>query len=476
MKRRTFIKNSAIGIVAGSALLESCMKVESVPVSMASDNFSNPLVLPKVIQNPQGYPMTAKNTMAKVSNTGITEMMSYMENMPVGPLFKMQRGHDFSLVFKNELDEHTNIHWHGLVIPAKMDGHPDDVVHAKESFNYRFTINQRAGTYWYHPHPHEATARQTYMGLAGMIIVNDTEEATLNLPSGELEIPLVVSDKRLTNNTLRYNPSTNEVMSGYMGETITVNGIAFPFTEISNTTYRLRILNASNARIYNLVFSNNLSFTVIGSDGGLLENPSKVTSLLLCPAERIDILVDFSSLKVGDIAFLKSNKFPDGSKAQGQEEFNMMKFVVKKSISENYTIPARLSSIEKLAISSKTRTFKLQMKMGLKMTHRINNKLYESARIDETVKVGDIETWIFENKSDEPHPMHIHGLQFQVSERSGSRGILPHEKGWKDVVLLMPNETVKVTMKFPENKGKYVVHCHNLEHEDDGMMLQFEIV
>lgn len=476
MKRRTFIKNSAIGILASSALLESCMKVEPVPVSMATDNFSNPLVLPKVIQNPQDYAMTAKNTLTKMGNNGMTEIMSYMENMPIGPLLKMQKGHNFSLAFKNNLDEHTNIHWHGLVIPAKMDGHPEDLVHANESFNYRFTVNQRAGTYWYHPHPHEATARQTYMGLAGMIVVNDAEEAALKLPSGELELPLIISDKRLTNSTLRYNPTTNEVMSGYMGETITVNGVAFPYTEISSTTYRLRILNASNARIYNLAFSNNLPFTVIGSDGGLLENPAKVTSLLLCPAERIDILVDFGSLKMSDVAFLKSNTFPNGSKAQGQEEFNLMKFVVKKEVSETYTIPAKLSSIEKLPMSNKTRSFKLQMKMGLRMTHRINNKLYAASRIDETVKVGDIETWILDNKSDEPHPMHIHGVQFQVSERSGSRGILPHEKGWKDVVLLMPNETVKVTMKFSDNKGKYMVHCHNLEHEDDGMMLQFEIV
>ncbi len=476
MKRRTFIKNSAIGIMAGSTLLESCMKVEPVPVSMAADNFSNPLGLPKVIQSPQGFAMAARKTTAKVGNTGIGEMLSYTENMPTGPLFKMQRGHEFSANFKNSLDEHTNIHWHGLVIPANMDGHPDQMVMPNQSFNYRFTINQRAGTYWYHPHPHKATARQTYMGLAGMIIVNDAEEAALNLPSGALELPLIISDKRLTNSNLRYNPTTNEVMSGYMGETITVNGTAFPYTEVSSTTYRLRILNASNARIYNVAFSNNLSFTVIGSDGGLLETPAKMTSLLLCPGERIDILVDFGGLKMDETVFLKSNTFPDGSKAQGQEEFNMMKFVVKKIVSENYKIPARLSNIEKLAISSKTRTFKLQMKMGLKMTHRINNKLYTSARIDETVKVGDTETWIFDNKSDEPHPMHVHGVQFQVSERSGGRGILPHEKGWKDVVLLMPNEVVKVTMKFPENKGKYMVHCHNLEHEDDGMMLQFEIV
>lgn len=476
MKRRTFIKNSAIGIVAGSALLESCMKIEPVPVSMAEDNFSNPLSMPRLVQNPKSYAMNAKTTQTKIGNSGTTEIMSYLENMPTGPLFKMQKGHEFSTSFKNNLDEHTNIHWHGLVIPANMDGHPDNLIHPNETFEYRFTVNQRAGIYWYHPHPHEATARQTYMGLAGMIIVNDAEEAALNLPSGALEMPLIISDKRLTNNNLRYNPTTNEIMSGYMGETITVNGTAFPFTEVSSTTYRLRILNASNARIYNLAFTNNLPFVVIGSDGGLLETPAKMTSLLLCPAERVDILVDFSSLKIDETIFLKSNTFPDGSKAQGQEEFNFMKFVVKKIVADNYQVPARLSTIEKLAISSKTRTFKLQMKMGLKMTHRINNKLYSSARIDETVKVGDIETWIFENKSDEPHPMHIHGLQFQVSERSGKRGILPHERSWKDVVLLMPNETVKVTMRFPDNKGKYMVHCHNLEHEDDGMMLQFEIV
>ena len=199
---------------------------------------------------------------------------------------------------------------------------------------------------------------------------------------------------------------------------------------------------------------------------------------MLAPAERVDILVDFGGLTIGKEIYLKSLPFSNGSKAQGRESFNMMKFVIKKAIVNTYKIPVSLSKIEKLTISSKTRSFKMQMKMGLSMKnmHRINNKVFDSNRVDETVKVGDIETWTFNNASDEPHPMHVHGVQFQVNERSGGRDIQAHEKGWKDTILLLPNETAKVTMKFPDNKGKYMVHCHNLEHEDDGMMLQFEII
>lgn len=478
MKRRDFLKNSALGMIAGSTILEGCMRVEPVPVNISSDNFSNLLTFPKEILNPSNYSMTAKKTLAKVDKNIAIEMLSYLENSSAGPLFRIQKGNNFGVTLNNKLDEHTNIHWHGLMIPAKMDGHPDDLVHANESFNYNFNINQRAGTYWYHPHPHNATARQAYLGLAGMFIINDAEETALNLPSGEFELPLVIADKRLSGSALQYNPTNNEVMSGYMGETITINGTAFPYTEISSSIYRLRILNASNARVYNLAFDNDLPFTIIGSDGGLLEQPSQVKSLLLAPAERVDILVDFSSLSIGDFTHLKSKTFTNGSKAQGREEFNMMKFKVLKTTSYKFKIPTFLSKIERLAISTKTRSFKLQMKMGLSMKgmHRINNKLFDSNRIDETVKVGDIETWIFNNASDEPHPMHIHGVQFQITERGGGREIQPHEKGWKDTLLLLPNETAKVTMKFPDNKGKYMVHCHNLEHEDDGMMLQFEIV
>ena len=150
-----------------------------------------------------------------------------------------------------------------------INGHPEDILTAGNSFNYQFTVNQRAGLSWYHPHPDGATARQAFQGLAGLFIMNDAEEVALNLPSGIYEIRLVIQDKRFASSGIKYNPSMGKVMSGFMGETIIVNGEASPFAEVATRFYRLRILNGSNARIYNLALNNNSDLIIIGNDGGL---------------------------------------------------------------------------------------------------------------------------------------------------------------------------------------------------------------
>ena len=374
-----------------------------------------------------------------------------------------------------------------------MDGHPEDVALPGSSRNYNFTVTQRAGMYWYHPHPDGFTAEQAYLGLAGVFIVRDAEEQKLNLPSGEMEIPLVIQDKRINADySLNYSPNMNDVMTGYMGSNILVNGVNSPYKDVSTRNYRLRVLNGSNGRIYNLALSNGASFAVIGSDGGLLSSPQTVNSLLLGPGERADLIVNFSTYPVGTELFLESKTFSAGS-SQGIQSFRIMKFRITQNEKDSFTMPAALSAINSVSKSDaiKTRTFDISnggmggmggMMGGGGMTmtgmHRINNKVYDKSRIDETVQSGTTEVWVFDNsRGNEPHPMHIHALQFQVLDRTGGRnGLIPTEKGWKDTVLLLPGEKVRVIITFGQNKGKYVLHCHNLEHEDDGMMLQFEII
>lgn len=430
--------------------------------------------------------LTAQFTTQTIFSGKSSKVLGYQSGSILGPTMVVNTGDVLSVNLQNNLSETTNIHWHGLITPANMDGHPEDVTQPGGSFNYTFTIAQRAGMYWYHPHPDGHTAKQAYLGLAGAIIVRDAEENALNLPSGEFEVPLVIQDKRISaDNALDYSPTTNDVMTGYMGKYITVNGVYAPFKNVKTATYRFRVLNGSNGRIYNLGFSNGATFKVIGSDGGLLATSQTVSSLLLGPGERADILVDFSTYAVGTEVFLVNNLFSAGT-SQGKQKFNITKFIVETKVTDSFTLPTKLSAIIPMTANSasKTRTFdisNMEMSgmggMAMKGMHRINNKVYDKNRIDEVVTAGSTEIWVFDNsQGDEPHPMHIHGVQFQVLDRAGGRdSLIASEKGWKDTILLLPGEKVRVIMTFSNNKGLYVLHCHNLEHEDDGMMLQFEV-
>jgi blue copper oxidase len=494
MKRREFVKLSAgaASILAMPTALQSCMNNMNMDMNMAVDAvpviegaFSAPLSFPGVMTT--NFSMTAKSNAAALINTQSASVLGYANGI-LGPTIKVNTGGNVSIPFQNQLSEETNIHWHGLLVPANMDGHPKDLVNSGANFNYNLPIDQRAGTYWYHPHPHGKTAKQVFMGLAGFFIVNDAEEQALNLPSGDQELLLVIQDKRIKNSQLNYAPTMGEVMTGYTGEYILVNGSNAPFHNVATRYYRLRVLNGSTARMYNLALSDNQAFDVIGADGGLLAQPVSVTSLMLAPGERADILVSFKSYAIGTEVYLVNKTFNGG--AQGKQEFKIMKFVVNQQVNDSFNKPSQLSTIQPLSASSavKTRTMKIKgmmegngnMNMGGMGSgmHTINDKVYDIARVDETVKAGDTEIWEFDNSAgDEIHPMHIHAVQFQVLSRTGGRGaLIATEQGWKDTVLVMPGEKVRVIMTFPQKKGLFVFHCHNLEHEDDGMMLNFEIV
>ncbi len=497
MKRRGFLKNTGLGtgsILAGGSMisfLAACnkndmmngdgMNMSGQPVPVIEGNFSRPLPVPNTVTGIAT--LTAQATTANI-NGGDISVLGYQANGILGPTIRVNGGINVNINFQNNLSEKSNIHWHGLKTPATMDGHPEAVINPGSNFNYLFTVNQRAGLCWYHPHPDKATARQAFQGLAGLFIVNDAEEAALNLPSGIYEIPLVIQDKRLSSSGIVYTPSMAEVMAGYMGETVIVNGVASPTKEVSTRYYRLRILNGSNARIYNLALSNNADLIIIGNDGGLLKIAAIVKSILLAPGERLDVLVNFAGLTPGAEVFLESRMFNNGGNAQGKQGFKIMKFKVTQTISDGFTVPAILSILNFISpsSSSKTRNFiinAMQMSSGMNMTgiHRINDKTYDKNRIDENVSANATEIWVFDNsQGDEPHPIHLHGVHFQVLERSGGRAqLIVSESGWKDTVLVMPRETVKIIIPFTTLTGVFVFHCHNLEHEDDGMMLQYQL-
>lgn len=488
MRRREFLKRSSLSALtawAGSSfLLSACHTEEDMigdPNWIVEGSFDRPLALPPVARGSAS--LNAQFSTAELLKGKPSTTLSYAHGL-LGPTIKAGTGETVNVFLQNDLEEETNIHWHGLILPEKMDGHPKDVASPGGSLHYSLPVIQRAGTYWYHPHPHGLTGKQVFLGLAGMFIVNDPEEAGLNLPSGEFEIPIIIQDKHFEGNNLDYSPNEDEIMTGYLGEQIVINGQHAPVLNVGSTWYRLRILNGSTARVYNLGVTEERPLVIIGSDGGLLEAPQTVSRILLGPGERLDVLIDFSRLAIGKELYLVSSKFSEFN-VQGRQSFNLMKFKIDRIVSLDFTLPSTLSTINALspAQAVNTRTFDIAQTIGGSGGHNgmgrhsINGKIFEMDRVDVTVKAGTTEIWEFDNsRGDEIHPMHIHGVQFQILERIGGRNdLIASEKGWKDSVLLMPGEKVRVIMTFPEYKGVFVFHCHNLEHEDDGMMLNYRI-
>lgn len=504
MQRKQFIKltgaTSAFTMSGGAAwLLQSCngQNKNDMPandIKIIESDFTGALPSPPLMDLAAGE-FAATASSAEILKGKKTEVYGYYEGI-LGKTIVLNKGDKLNLNFKNNLPQPTNVHWHGLIAPPDMDGFPDFLIQPNNSFRYEFTVDQRAGTYWYHPHPHYLTAQQVVKGLAGFFIVTDEEEKALNLPSGENETAFVIQDKRFdAQGNFIYSPTDEELMTGYFADHIIVNGAYNPYKKLNAAWNRMRIINGSTARVYNLAFSNGQEYHVIGSDAGLMAVPETVKNILLSPGERIDLLVDFTSSENKEI-FLRSETFTGGG-AQGGQTFNIMKFKIGVKSSQPFTLPQKLSSVIKIdpSTATKTRTFDIsnagvekkmkqennksgEMKNRKMNMHTINGQSFEEKTISETVNAGATEIWEFDNsKGDEIHPMHIHGVHFQLLERTGGRNKLTAiEKGWKDTVMLMPGEKLRTIMTFPVFKGKRVVHCHNLEHEESGMMLGFETV
>lgn len=425
-----------------------------------------------------------------------------------GPTLRARTGARFALSLDNGLDEPTILHWHGLDAPQEADGHPRLAVGPGEQYDYAFTIVDRAGTYWYHPHPHMRTGIQTYLGLAGFLLVSDDEEDALGLPTAGYEIPLLLQDKRVApDGTPVFNPFGPEHMTGFLGDRGFANGVEHPVQEVERTRYRLRILNGSNARLWQLAFSPEMSMELIGGDGGLLETARPIQRAFLGTGERLDVLVDFSAHRPGERVTLRSESFevpgmmmhggPGGMGRRGMTggrggrmgrrsgmgngghgaPMDLLDFVVQDTESRpGHKLPDRLSSLAapEVGPSPTRRRFVFESRMG---RHSINGRQFDPDRVDVEVPLGETEVWTFVNESRLPHPVHLHGPGFRVLSRTGGRNrVEPWERGIKDTVLLLPGEQVDAAIMFPSYRGLFLLHCHNLDHEDMGMMSNVAIV
>jgi blue copper oxidase len=438
------------------------------------------------------------------------------------PIFRIESGARFAATLDNALTEPTIIHWHGLHTPATMDGHPKHTVAPGGRYEYDFTIRNRGGTYWYHTHAHELTAKQAYNGLASFFLVDDDDQRklakALDLQLGVTDLPLVIQDKRFdAQGKLLYQPNAHDSMMGWLGDIVLANLTPNAVQTVTPRIYRLRLLNGSNARIYRLAFASGttlLKFTVIGTDGGLIERPETVTEAFLAPGERLDVLFDAGQVQSGTDIFLKSLAFdPMENEGMGGGmssmsrrgmgammgdmstsrlplgmAFNILKLSVTAGERVPPAMPATLSQIKAIStVGATARKIELSMEH---MRFLINGRSFRMDEIAFEVKRGATEIWSISNPAiGMPHPMHLHGFSFQVLERRNSppqvtatarygQGRTVTDLGWKDTVLLWPGETVRIAVDFTHDfpgSQIYLFHCHNLEHEDGGMMINFQV-
>jgi FtsP/CotA-like multicopper oxidase with cupredoxin domain len=468
MKRRDFIVKSAI---AGAALASP--KIFSFGNESDSQFIGNALRFPPELQPGESLAFNSANVEVWPGTT--TQVLALNNSYPC-PTIRVQKGDQFSVLFENQYTEEATIHWHGLLVPELMDGQPKDAVPPGSSYDYYFPVFQRAGTYFYHSHAHHLTAKHVYKGFAGFFIVEDEDEIQLGLPTGEYDVPLLIQDRHSAYQPqFNYSPSLMDRMWGYVGDLPLINGTPDAYFEVQKTLYRFRIVNGSNARVYKLAFSDNSQFWILATDGGLKDEAVQMNSVFLSPGERIDILFDFSSYNIGNSITLQSQTF-GGFGNQG-DQLDLLRFDIIGDLSSGGSVPQNLPSINYYNINDivRTRTFTLSQQMMGDGMHRINGLTYDVSRIDEMIPYNELEEWKFINNTNNYHPMHVHGVLFQVYSRNGNTNLGPNDKGWKDTVLVNPNETVGVLVKFNDYSGVYLLHCHNLEHEDDGMMLNIQI-
>jgi blue copper oxidase len=395
----------------------------------------------------------------------------------LGPTLRMTRGETVQVDVTNALQEMTTLHWHGMHVPAQQDGGPHQMVQPGQTWQPRWTIDQPAATLWYHSHPHGETAQQVYRGLAGMLLIDDPGSEPAGLPAryGVDDVPVIVQDKSFdADGTLIVDPE-GTATTGFLGDTLVVNGTIAPYFEASTALVRLRLLNASNARVYNFGLADDRQFWMIGSDGGYLEQPWQTTRVQLSPAERADVVVP---LMDGETVQLMSYPPNLGSNVGSNHRFGQGTFAVLElraaaHLDEGTSVPASLAEIPRLdpADAVVTRQFRITGRA-------INGRPMDMGRIDEVVPVDQTEIWEVTNADPQPHNFHVHNIQMQVLDLDG-REPPPHLAGYKDTVYVPPRTTLRLIMRFEDYtdpQWPYMYHCHLLWHEDIGIMGQFLVI
>lgn len=600
--RRRFFAQSGAGLMAWAATpawlraMENMGDMPKIPPRKASANFHPDVELdlickPSSVAILPGQTTRVQQYFAKLVK-GPAQTLTEIPGSYLGPVLRFEKGQKIRINLHNQLNEPSITHWHGLHVPAEVDGHPQYTIDSGQVFVYEFEMLNRASMNIYHPHPHNTTAEQVYHGLAGAILVNDEEERRLELPGGEYEVPIVIQDKWFDDsNQLLYARHMRDRMMGFYGDRILVNGRPNFQLDVASRAYRFRVLNGSTARIYKLAWDDKSPITVIGTDGGLLEAPVNKPYVMLAPGERLDVWADFSGRKVGSQLVLRSRSFsgvlpgmaermmgggqgPQGRMGGGMgmgmhasalpvgSDYPVFTVKVTRQMSDSPKLPNSLAQIHHYSLSDTANPAKPvpiaisegPMRMVLNGRPYAYNDVLPSERIPlNTVQLLEIfhahggghgekaggehqgaekadsgshkmggmgmrggMRHDDDNKQGEgghrrmgmmgmrhggdsddagghqmggmgmmmsmAHPIHLHGQYFQILSRTIVTSAAENyatvkdgfiEGGWKDTVLVMPGERVKIIKPFQDFKGLFMYHCHNLEHEDMGMMRDF---
>jgi spore coat protein A len=438
-----------------------------------------------------------------------TRLWSYGETA-LAPLIEARSGQPFAVRWANELprehflpidhslhgcgpgvpDVRAVVHLHGARARTKDDGYPDDWYVTGQSRVCHYPMTQEAMTLWYHDHAMGINRLNIYAGLVGTMLLRDEREDALGLPSGKYEIPLMLYDRNFSADGQLYYPTSGDPehpwVSEFAGDATLVNGKIRPYVEVEPRMYRFRVVNGANSRFFALSLPGRQAFHQIGSDQGLLAGPVRLTNLNLAPAERADLLIDFSQAAGKEMYLLNG-------------AFEILQFRVGKSAGAAVpaAIPAMLRETPRMPESAGTVTRRITLDealngMGNSMLMVLNRKRWHEP-VTEKPRLNSTEVWEFVNLTEDTHPMHLHMVRFQVLDRrtfdvfeyrngKGLRYLAaamepePNEMGWKDVVQCPPGMITRIVVKFEGYTGKYLYHCHILEHEANDMMRPFEVV
>jgi blue copper oxidase len=460
-----------------------------------------------VAQNPLFIPPTiTATTINLVLDTGTTQFYSGRNTQTMGangvllgPTIIMQKDSFVDITVTNNILDTTTMHWHGMHVSPENDGGPHTKIAPGESWNPKFTVLDNAGTFWYHPHLHYFTGKHVSKGIAGMLLVRDTEEASLNIPLtyGVDEFPIIFQTKGLD--------SLDQIeVHTEMDSVIMVNGTVDAVVDFPAQVVRLRVLNGSSQRVMEFGFSDNRQFSLIGTDGGLMGAPVNITRYRMAPGMRADILVDLttslgqnfqimsygSELPAGNYGATNPSKIFHVIPGYTNNPLNGLSFpvldinVVAPTSNPILAIPLVLANFTPLLAANATLTRDIFMTFApgnadLRGPFLLNNRAFMHSYVNDTVELGATEIWSINNHTSIAHPFHIHDVQFQILSRNGQPPA-PEHAGWNDVVLVEGGfSNVQFIARFDDfanDTVPYMYHCHMFPHEDMGMMAQFIVV
>ena len=454
-----------------------------------------PLFIPDTLVGPN-YNLTIHRDSVQFFSGSMSYTYAFNVNHYFGPTLIFNKGTNVNITVNNQIGDTTTIHWHGLHVPSKWDGGPHSLILNNNTWNPQFTIMNDAATYWYHPHLDMKTAEQAIKGGAGLIIVRDSMEATLQLPRsyGTDDFPIIVQCQQ-------YDSVNQAMPKGMQDSTLLVNGTRAnngdsTFLNVPEQVVRLRLLNASGERSFNFGFSSNMHFYQIATDGGLLDTPHDTTRIRIAPGERAEILINLNGM-LGQSFYLMSygselpsgiqggptmpmNSGPPMNSPLNGIDYNIMRFtVVGQTNNPVLSIPVSLITNtpyqENQANATRQINFTAANDSVMDGPFYFNDSSFNMMRIDYIIPLNSIEVWTLVNSTMVAHPFHLHDEQFYVLDRNGYPADAS-EKGKKDVILVAPYDTVRFITKFMDFADTlipYMYHCHILMHEDDGMMGQF---